>query len=305
MKWERARQSQNVEDRRGMGMGRSGGRLPIRGGGLGIGGIIIVVLIGWALGINPMQMLGLISEQQGGVPGLSVPAEQGPQSAPGAATGDDPFDQERAFVASILGDTEDVWGAIFQQSGQQYPAPRLVLFNGVVQSACGQATSAAGPFYCPGDRQVYIDLQFFQEMKARLGGGGDFAEAYVIAHEVGHHIQTITGVSAKVNAARQRGERIEGDGGLLVRQELQADCYAGVWAHHAQARHQWLEPGDIEEALNTATAIGDDRLQQKSRGVVVPDSFSHGTSEQRVRWFKRGFESGQPQQCDTFGAASL
>ena len=222
MKWERARQSQNVEDRRGVGLGRGGGRMPVRGGGLGIGGIIIVVLIGWALGINPMQMLGLISEQQGGVPGLSVPAEQSPQSAPGAATGDDPFDQERAFVASILGDTEAGWGALFQQ-----------------------------------------------------------------------------------NAARQRGQRIEGDGGLLVRQELQADCYAGVWAHHAQARHQWLEPGDIEEALNTATAIGDDRLQQKSRGVVVPDSFSHGTSEQRVRWFKRGFESGQPGQCDTFGAATL
>ena len=305
MKWERARQSQNVEDRRGMGMGRGGGRLPIRGGRLGIGGIIIVVLIGWALGINPMQMLGLISEQQGGAPGMSVPAPQAPQAGTGPATGDDPYDQERAFVASILGDTEDVWGAIFQQNGQQYPAPRLVLFNGVVQSACGQATSAAGPFYCPGDRQVYIDLQFFQEMKARLGGGGDFAEAYVIAHEVGHHIQTITGVSAQVNDARRRGEQVEGDGGLLVRQELQADCYAGVWAHHAQARHQWLEPGDIEEAQNTATAIGDDRLQQKSRGVVVPDSFSHGTSEQRVRWFTRGFETGQPGQCDTFGAARL
>ena len=297
MKWERARKSQNVEDRRGMGGG--GGRMPIRGGGLGIGGIIVVVLIGWALGINPMQMLGLISQQPGGVPGASMPA-------PGAdAAAADPNDPQRAFVASILGDTEDVWGAMFAQSGQQYPAPTLVLFSGAVQSACGQASSAVGPFYCPGDQKVYIDLDFFREMEARLGGGGDFAEAYVIAHEVGHHIQTITGVSARVNDARRRGENVEGDGGLLVRQELQADCYAGVWAHHAQARHQWLEPGDIEEAMNTATAIGDDALQKQSRGVVVPDSFSHGTSEQRVRWFRRGFESGQPNDCDTFGARAL
>jgi hypothetical protein len=303
MKWERARQSQNVEDRRGMGGG--GGRMPIRGGGLGIGGIIVVVLIGWAMGINPMEMLGMLGQQQaGGVPGVSAPAP--PQSTtPSAGAADAPYDEQRAFVASILGDTEDVWDAVFQQSGQQYPAPTLVLFSGAVQSACGQATSAVGPFYCPGDRQVYIDLGFFDEMKARLGGGGDFAEAYVIAHEVGHHIQTITGVSARVNDARRRGENVEGDGGLLVRQELQADCYAGVWAHHAQARHQWLEPGDIEEAMNTATAIGDDALQKQSRGVVVPDSFSHGTSAQRVRWFTRGFESGQPNDCDTFAAQAL
>jgi hypothetical protein len=302
MKWERARQSQNVEDRRGMG---GGGRMPIRGGGLGIGGIIVVVLIGWALGINPMEMLGMLSQQQGGgVPGMSAPASMpGGDASAGAAA--DPNDPQRAFVASILGDTEDVWGAVFQQNGQQYPAPKLVLFSGSVRSACGQATSAVGPFYCPGDRQVYIDLGFFQEMQARLGGGGDFAEAYVIAHEVGHHIQTITGVSARVNDARRRGENVEGDGGLLVRQELQADCYAGVWAHHAQARHQWLEPGDIEEAMNTATAIGDDALQRQSRGVVVPDSFSHGTSAQRVRWFTRGFESGQPGDCDTFAARTL
>jgi predicted metalloprotease len=302
MKWQRARQSQNVEDRRGPG---GGGRMPIRGGGLGIGGILVVVLIGWAMGINPMEMLGLLSQPQGGgVPGQSTPAAA-PGNAGQTETAADPNDPQRAFVASILGDTEDVWGAVFQQSGQTYPAPRLVLFSGAVQSACGQATSAVGPFYCPGDRQVYIDLGFFDEMRTRLGGGGDFAEAYVIAHEVGHHIQTITGVSARVNAARRRGENIEGDGGLLVRQELQADCYAGVWAHHAQARHQWLEPGDIEEALATATAIGDDALQRQARGVVVPDSFSHGTSEQRVRWFTRGFESGRPDDCDTFAAAAL
>jgi len=298
MKWQRARQSQNVEDRRG------GARLPVRGGGLGIGGIIAVVLIGWVLGINPIDMLGLLSQPQGSAPSASVPASiPGDAAGPGApAPADDP---QRAFVASILGDTEDVWGAVFQQNGQTYPAPTLVLFSGAVQSACGQATSAVGPFYCPGDRQVYIDLDFFEEMQTRLGGGGDFAEAYVIAHEVGHHIQTVTGVSARVNEARRRGETLEGDGGLLVRQELQADCYAGVWAHHAQARHQWLEPGDIEEALNTATAIGDDALQRQARGVVVPDSFSHGTSEQRVRWFSRGFERGRPNDCDTFAAPSL
>jgi hypothetical protein len=303
MKWERARRSENVEDRRGTGGG--GGRLPIRGGGLGLGGIVVVVLVGWAMGINPMEMLGMLSQSQsGGVPGMAEPAStSGSAVPPGPAA--DPNDPQRAFVASILGDTEDVWGAIFQQNGQTYPTPTLVLFSGRVQSACGQATSAVGPFYCPGDRQVYIDLEFFDEMRTRLGGGGDFAEAYVIAHEVGHHVQTITGVSARVNEARRRGETLEGDGGLLVRQELQADCYAGVWAHHAQARHQWLEPGDIEEAMSTATAIGDDALQRQARGVVVPDSFSHGTSEQRVRWFSRGFERGRPNDCDTFAARSL
>ena len=311
MKWQRARQSQNVEDRRGSGWRgdgtggwRGGGRLPVRGGGLGLGGLIAIVLIGWVMGISPMEMLGLISQQQGDVPAQSAPerpSDRGAANDPAAL----PADPQRDFVASILGDTEDVWGAVFQQNGQSYPAPRLVLFSGAVQSACGQATSAVGPFYCPGDRQVYIDRDFFEEMQARLGGGGDFAEAYVIAHEVGHHIQTITGVSARINAARRRGENVEGDGGLLVRQELQADCYAGVWAHHAQARHQWLEPGDIEEALSTATAIGDDALQRQARGVVVPDSFSHGTSEQRVRWFSRGFEGGQPNDCDTFGATAL
>ena len=180
-----------------------------------------------------------------------------------------------------------------------------MLFSGAVASACGRATSAVGPFYCPGDRQVYLDTSFFDEMKARLGGGGDFAEAYVIAHEVGHHIQTITGVSEKVNAMRARGGNVEGDNGLLVRQELQADCYAGVWANQAQQQYQWLEAGDVEEALNTASAIGDDRLQRQSSGTVVPDSFTHGTSEQRVRWFRNGFDSGDVGRCDTFKATQL
>jgi len=211
----------------------------------------------------------------------------------------------RDFVAAILGETEDVWTAVFQQANAQYEQPKLVLFSGSVQSACGGATSASGPFYCPADRKAYLDTAFFEEMRARLGGGGDFAEAYVIAHEIGHHVQTLIGVSAKVNDARRAGQDVKGDGGLLVRQELQADCFAGLWAHHAQQRHNWLEAGDIEEAMATATAIGDDRLQQQSQGTVVPDSFSHGTSEQRVRWFKVGFERGDVNACDTFKAGQL
>ncbi len=287
MKWDRARQSGNVEDRRGSGVARAGG--------VGIGGLVLALVIGWVTGINPAQILGLLGGQSSQAPVAVSPEEEAARAA----------DPRRQFVASILGETEDVWGQIFQQSGQQYPAPTLVLFENAVQSACGQATSASGPFYCPADQQVYIDLSFFKEMQSRLGGGGDFAEAYVIAHEVGHHIQTITGVTQKVNDARRSGQDVEGDGGLLVRQELQADCYAGLWAKEAQSRHQWLEAGDIEEAMNTATAIGDDRLQKQSSGRVVPDSFTHGTSEQRVRWFSKGFQTGQVSSCDTFQTASL
>lgn len=290
MKWERARQSDNVEDRRG-------GRMGARAGGVGIGGIAIALIVGWFMGINPAEILGLLAGQQSQT-GPAAQMETSPEEA--AARANDP---RRQFVAAILGDTEDVWGQVFQASGQRYPNPTLVLFEGAVDSACGQASSAVGPFYCPADQQVYIDLGFFAQMQARLGGGGDFAEAYVIAHEVGHHLQTLTGVSRRVNEARQRGEDVEGDNGLLVRQELQADCYAGVWANHAQARHQWLEEGDIEEALNTASAIGDDRLQKQSRGQVMPDAFTHGTSQQRVRWFTQGFRSGELKACDTFAVA--
>jgi predicted metalloprotease len=209
------------------------------------------------------------------------------------------------FVRAILGDTEDVWGDLFQRGGKTYQRPKLILFTGSVASACGTASSAAGPFYCPGDRQVYLDLDFFGEMKQHLGGGGDFAQAYVIAHEVGHHVQNLLGISAQIDRARQRGENFKGAEGLSVRQELQADCFAGVWAHAAQQRHQWLDAGDIETALNTATAIGDDQLQRQARGTVMPDSFTHGSSEQRVRWFKAGFDSGSIGQCDTFKAAQL
>ena len=284
MKWGNARRSGNIQDRRGMRMGGVGG--------MGVGGIAAVVVISLLLGQNPLQMLGLISEMQSG----------GTQTGTTGVPADDEAGQ---FVSAILGETEDVWGEIFAARGASYQEPTLVLFTGAVQSACGSASSAVGPFYCPGDHQVYIDLDFFAQMRRSLGGGGDFAEAYVIAHEVGHHVQTITGTTARLDQARQRGERIEGDGGLLVRQELQADCYAGLWAHHAQRRHDWLEAGDLEEALNTATAIGDDALQQQSRGTVVPDSFSHGSSEQRTRWFRTGFETGDLESCDTFTATRL
>lgn len=289
MRWKRARRSDNVVDARGAGGGpRIGGR------GLSLGGVAIIVVIGLLSGQDPLQILGQIGGQ--------MLQDQGPvtsQTAPPAN------DQESEFVRAVLGDTEDTWRAIFQQAGQPYRDPTLVLFRDGVRSACGSASSAVGPFYCPADQRVYLDLSFFRELEQRFAAAGDFAQAYVIAHEVGHHVQTLLGVSAKVNAARQRGERVEGASGLLVRQELQADCLAGVWAHHAQRRLDWLEEGDLEEALNAANAIGDDRLQQQGRGQVVPDSFTHGTSAQRQRWFRVGFDEGQLARCDTFAATRL
>lgn len=288
MRWQRARRSDNVVDARGGGGGmRFGG-----GKGLSLGGIAVVVVIGLLMGQDPLTILGNLAGQAG-------VTTQSQQPAP---TANDP---QSEFVRAVLGDTEDTWRALFQAGGKQYQDPKLVLFSGGVNSACGFADAAVGPFYCPGDRQVYLDLQFFHELETRFAAAGDFAQAYVIAHEVGHHVQTLLGVSAKVNAARQRGQKLEGDNGLLVRQELQADCFAGVWAHHAQQRLDWLEPGDLQEALTAANAIGDDRLQKQSRGQVVPDSFTHGTSQQRVRWFSTGFDSGNPSRCDTFAASRL
>ncbi|MHB0842413.1 KPN_02809 family neutral zinc metallopeptidase [Stutzerimonas nitrititolerans] len=286
MRWKKARRSDNVVDARG----RSGG---FRGGRLSLAGVAVVVVIGLLSGQDPLQILGQLANQTG-----SVSTQQ---DSP-AANGDDP---QVAFVQSILGDTEDTWRALFQQSGAQYRDPTLVLFRGGVRSACGFASSAVGPFYCPGDQQVYLDLQFFDEMASRFEVAGDFAQAYVIAHEVGHHVQTLLGVSQQMQAARQRGAQMEGDNGLLVRQELQADCFAGVWAYHAQQRHDWLEEGDLEDALNAANAIGDDRLQQQSQGRIVPDAFTHGTSAQRVKWFRTGLDSGEPARCDTFRASRL
>ncbi|OEC34746.1 hypothetical protein SAMN05216600_10880 [Pseudomonas cuatrocienegasensis] len=284
MRWNRARRSDNVEDNRGRRFG--GGR------GLSLGGVAVVIIIGLLSGQDPLQILGQLAGQ------LSQPAAVSTQ-APAAN------DPQRDFVSAVLGDTEDTWRELFQQAGRQYRDPTLVLFSGGVDSACGFAQSAVGPFYCPGDQRVYLDLSFFRELEQRFGAAGDFAQAYVIAHEVGHHVQTLLGVSAQVNAARQRGERMEGASGLLVRQELQADCLAGVWAFHAQRRLDWLEPGDVEEALNAANAIGDDRLQRQAQGQVVPDAFTHGTSAQRMRWFSNGFEHGEVNRCDTFKATRL
>lgn len=297
MLWKKGRRSDNVADARGDSGGGGGGGMRIGGKGLGLGGIVIIVAIGLLTGQDPMRILGEITGQLGSEQTAAVNPQT--RQAPPAN------DEQADFVRAILGDTEDTWQQVFQQMGSQYKAPTLILFSGRVQSACGSASSASGPFYCPADQRVYLDMEFFREMSQRFKAAGDFAQAYVIAHEVGHHVQTLLGVSAKVDAARQRGMKMEGDNGLLVRQELQADCLAGVWANNAQKRLNWLEPGDIEEALNAANAIGDDRLQQQGQGRVVPDSFTHGTSAQRVRWFKTGFAQGQINQCDTFAAKSL
>jgi len=297
MLWKKGRRSDNVVDARGDTGGGGGGGMRIGGKGLGLGGIVIIVAIGLLTGQDPMRILGEITGQMGSEQTAAVNPQT--RQAPPAN------DEQADFVRAVLGDTEDTWQQVFQQMGNQYKAPTLILFSGRVQSACGSASSASGPFYCPADQRVYLDMEFFREMSQRFKAAGDFAQAYVIAHEVGHHVQTLLGVSAKVDAARQRGMKMEGDNGLLVRQELQADCLAGVWANNAQKRLNWLEPGDIEEALNAANAIGDDRLQQQGQGRVVPDSFTHGTSAQRVRWFKTGFAQGQINQCDTFAAKSL
>jgi predicted metalloprotease len=288
MRWEKARRSDNVVDARGR--GRSGMRM---GGGLGLGGIAVVVILSLVMGEDPLRVLSQIT---GGAT-TQAPAQR--TSSTGEA------DQDIQFVQAILGDTEDTWDALFATEGSQYRRPLLEVFNGSTQSACGFASSAVGPFYCPGDGKVYLDLTFFQELEQRFNASGDFAQAYVIAHEVGHHVQNLVGLPKQIQAARQKGTPMEGATGLSVRQELQADCYAGVWAYNAQQRLDWMEPGDLEAALTAATAIGDDRLQQQGQGRVVPDSFTHGTSEQRVRWFKRGFEKGSPAECDTFKAKQL
>lgn len=291
MKWEGGRESNNVEDDRGAG---GGGGFRLGAGHLSLGGVAAVVVISLLLGQNPLQVLGMLGQVE-----TAPPAQSQTQDTPAKD------DRDSKFVRVILGSTEDVWGAQFDQGERSYTPPKLVMFSGSVQTACGGATAASGPFYCPGDQQVYLDTSFFDEMKSRLGGGGDFANAYVIAHEVGHHVQSLLGYSKNMDAARAHGESVEGDNGPSVRLELQADCLAGVWAHDAQQQMHWLEAGDIEQALSTATAIGDDRLQKQAQGTVVPDSFTHGTSAQRVKWFKTGFENGSVAKCDTFAATSL
>ena len=283
MLWRDQRESDNVEDERGSGGG--GGRIVLGGG---IGTVILVVLY-LLLGGNPQA---LFNSQQAQLPQNAQYDSQAPH------------DEASKFVAAVLADTEDAWHAVFQQMGREYEEPKLVLFTDQTRSGCGFASGATGPFYCPQDRRVYIDLGFFNELQNRLGAGGDFAEAYVIAHEVGHHVQNLLGISDRVQAARRRLSESEYNQ-LSVRLELQADFLAGVWARYADRIKHIVEAGDIEEAIRAAGAVGDDRLQYRSRGYVVPDSFTHGTSEQRVRWFRRGYETGDLSQGDTFSAPDL
>lgn len=279
------RRSDNVEDRRG-----SSG-LPIgRGGSIGIG-TVVLALAAWYFGINPNIVLQGAGQMQ-------QPMEQGPAEAP-------PVDDAQAqFVSMVLADTEDTWRAIFAAGGQSYREPKLVLFSGAFPTACGMGEAAMGPFYCPGDQKVYIDLSFYDELQRRFRAPGDFAQAYVIAHEVGHHVQNLLGVSGKVQQARQRANEKQSNA-LSVRLELQADCFAGLWAQHADRSRSVLESGDIEEGLRAASAIGDDTLQKQARGYAVPESFTHGSAEQRVRWFRRGFEGRSMSDCDTFKARTL
>jgi predicted metalloprotease len=285
MRWKDERQSENVEDRRG---------IPAAGLAIGGGiGTLILVLIAMFLGADPRQVLRVVQQNQ-----QAAPPQAGERPV-------DPVEEERAqFVKTILASTEDVWTDLFQQVGKRYEDPHLVLFTSRVDSACGQASAAVGPFYCPADQKVYIDLAFYQDLKDKFRAPGEFAQAYVVAHEIGHHVQNLLGISDKVHAAQQRVSREEANE-ISVRLELQADYLAGVWAHHAQFKRQILEPGDVESGLHAASAIGDDRLQMEGQGYVVPDSFTHGTSKQRVRWFRKGLQTGDMNQGNTFDAEEL
>lgn len=295
MRMDDERESDNIEDRRGGGFGGGGG-LRLGGGRLGLGTIAIALVASYFLGINPLTVLSMLSGG-GGMPAIE-------QSAPPPAHKPPATDETAIFVSKVLASTEDTWNEVFRASGKKYVEPKLVLFSGMTPTACGTGQSAMGPFYCPGDQKVYIDLRFYDELKNRFHAPGDFAQAYVIAHEIGHHVQNQLGISEKVDRLRQRAGEAEGNQ-LSVRLELQADCFAGIWANHADRSRHVLESGDIEEGLNAATAIGDDTLQRKTRGMVVPESFTHGSSAQRVRWFKRGVETGDLRQCDTFAVRQL
>ena len=297
MKWEGNRESDNVEDRRaGGGSGGFGGGGGMLGGrNIGIGTIVVALLGGWIFGINPLTILGMLS-------GEGAPTAQVQQQSPAQRPPTD--DRMAAFVSTVLADTEDVWKDLFAKGGATYQEPQLVLFRGATQTACGQGQAAMGPFYCPADQKVYIDLGFYETLKTRLGAPGDFAQAYVIAHEVGHHVQNLLGINSKMNQMRSRVSQAEYNV-LSVKLELQADCFAGVWANRAQSARQILEQGDVEEAMNAAAKIGDDALQRSSGGAVVPDSFTHGTSAQRQRWFDTGLKNGNIKACDTFSARNL
>ena len=286
MRTDDQRESDNIEDRRGMGPARIGK------GGLGIGTIVLALAVSYFTGVNPLTVLNLLTGVQS-MTEVSAPTESGPVGAP--------QDRLGKFASVVLADTETTWRSLL---GPRYEDPRLVLFSGAVQSACGTTSSAVGPFYCPNDRRVYLDLAFFDEMAHRLGAAGDFAQAYVIAHEVGHHVQNLLGIAEKVHRLQRQVSEAEGNA-LSVRMELQADCYAGVWGHHAKRERNLIEPGDFEDGLRAAAAIGDDRLQKMSRGHVQPESWTHGSSEQRMSWLKRGLESGDPSICNTFDTKRL
>lgn len=292
MRMDDQRESDNLEDRRGGGGG--GGGLRLGGGRMGLGTIAIALVASYFLGVNPMTMLNMLSG--GGMPAI--------EQSPPAAHRPPADDQMAKFVSKVLASTEDTWNEVFRANGRQYQEPKLVLFTGVTPTACGTGQSAMGPFYCPGDQKVYIDLAFYRDLKDRFKAPGEFAQAYVIAHEVGHHVQNLLGIADKVHEARQRAGKAEANA-LSVRMELQADCLAGVWGKRTDTMKGVLEPGDLEAALTAASAIGDDRLQQQSQGRIVPESFTHGSSEQRVRWFRKGFETGDMNQCNTFKANRL
>jgi uncharacterized protein len=291
MRFDDQRESDNLEDRRGSGSG--GGGLRLGGGRMGLGTIAIALVASYFLGINPLTVLNMLSG--GGMPAIeqSAPAHRPPAD-----------DQMAKFVSQVLASTEDTWHEVFRANGRQYQEPKLVLFTGATSTACGTGQSAMGPFYCPGDQKVYIDLSFYRDLKDRFKAPGEFAQAYVIAHEVGHHVQNLLGIADKVHSTQQRVGKVEANA-LSVRMELQADCLAGVWGKRTDTMKNVLEPGDLEAALTAASAIGDDRLQQQSQGRIVPESFTHGSSAQRVRWFKMGFESGDMNKCNTFKAAQL
>ncbi len=304
MRWDDFRRSDNVEDDRGGGgFGGGGGiGIPVGGGGLGIGTVIVLGLIGWALGIDPSVLIG-------GAELVNSGTHYQQPSQPNARRTGAPKDQMGDFVAAVLGNTEDTWSEIFKNGGQQYSVPRLRLFSGSEQGGCGFAQAAMGPFYCPNDRRIYLDTSFFRDMRDRFRGCSgkacEFAEAYVIAHEVGHHVQNLLGILPKAQSAQRAAGSKADANHIQVRVELQADCLAGVWANHSNQRWNTIEPGDVEAALQTAAAIGDDRLQQQSRGYVVPDAFTHGTSAQRQRWFTTGLKEGKVSSCNTFAATSL
>jgi len=300
MRWGDMRRSDNIEDREASGGG--GGRMPLGGGmKLGGGAMILVVIVSLLFGVNPLQFLGMM---EGSGPAIAPAPAPMPTGTPGAGnSARPPADPQKELVTRLLGDTEEVWTALFTAMGSRYEPPKLVLFRGSVVSMCGNASSSAGPFYCPADRKVYLDTNFFRELSTRFGAPGDFAQAYVIAHEIGHHVQNQLGTMREFDqAAAKMDERRRN--AATVRLELQADCYAGVWAFYA-ARRNLLDPGDVEEGIRAASAVGDDTIQKRTQGYTVPDAFTHGKAEQRVRWFKTGLASGDPRSCNTFAAKAL